>query len=181
MFINTGRRCSVGYKTAEKYFPFTTIKYQENDINVPWKKANWHKTTEVLRKKKENHVRFPVRPCINTMVLTETNIWRKVISNSDLQGMKKTVRWTPFKFLHCLDELGKLPKFDPMQEVIELGGSGGEDGAVPSNTPNSTTIKSEGGINYTLAIMLAELSENDSGIEQVAQNDHSEEEVLDCA
>jgi hypothetical protein len=33
----------------------------------------------------------------------------------------------PFKFLHCLDELWKLPKFDPMQEVIEIGSDDQED------------------------------------------------------
>jgi hypothetical protein len=55
-----------------------------------------------------------------------------------------------FKFMHCLDELWKLPKFDPMQEVIEIGSDDEDDAAAKSTTP---TIKSEGGINNTLSVM----------------------------
>jgi hypothetical protein len=55
-----------------------------------------------------------------------------------------------FKFMHCLDELWKIPKFDPMQEVIEIGSDDEDDAAAKSTT---TTIKSEGGTNNTLSVM----------------------------
>jgi hypothetical protein len=56
-----------------------------------------------------------------------------------------------FKFMHCLDELWKLPKFDPMQEVIEIGSDDEDDAGAAKST--TTTIKSEGGINNTLSVM----------------------------
>jgi hypothetical protein len=54
--------------------------------------------------------------------------------------------------MHCLlDELlWKLPKFDPMQELIEIGSDDEDDAAAKSTRP---TIKSEGGINKTLSVM----------------------------
>jgi hypothetical protein len=55
-----------------------------------------------------------------------------------------------FKFMHCLDELWKLPKFDPMQEVIDIGSDDEDDAAAKSITP---TITSEGGINTILSVM----------------------------
>jgi hypothetical protein len=55
-----------------------------------------------------------------------------------------------FKFMHCSDELWKLPKFDPMQEVIEIGSDDEDDAAAKSTM---TTIKSEGGTNNTLSVM----------------------------
>jgi hypothetical protein len=52
--------------------------------------------------------------------------------------------------MHCFDELWKLPKFDPMQEVIEIGCDDEDDAAAKSTM---TTIKSEGGTNNTLSVM----------------------------
>jgi hypothetical protein len=55
----------------------------------------------------------------------------------------------PFKFLHCLDELWKLPKFKPGEEVIEVG----------SDDENPALVgKSEGGVNNTLNVMGANLA-----------------------
>jgi hypothetical protein len=56
-----------------------------------------------------------------------------------------------FKFMHCLDELWKIPKFDPMQEVIEIGSDDEDDAAAKSTM---TTIKSEGGTNNTLSVSM---------------------------
>jgi hypothetical protein len=51
----------------------------------------------------------------------------------------------------CLDELWKVPKFNPMQEVIEIGSDDEDDAAAKSTT--TTTIKSEGGTKNTLSVM----------------------------
>jgi hypothetical protein len=55
----------------------------------------------------------------------------------------------PFKFLHCLDELWKLPKFQPNEEVIEIGSDDEEPALVQ---------QSEDGANNTLNVMGGDLA-----------------------
>jgi hypothetical protein len=71
----------VGYKTAEKYLPFTTFIVPRKQHKCSVMEEGQLVQEEVLRKnKEETHVRFLAHPYIN-MVLMETNIWRKVILN----------------------------------------------------------------------------------------------------
>lgn len=55
-----------------------------------------------------------------------------------------------FKFPHCLDELWKVPKFQPMQEIVEVGWD--------DESRSTPTLKSEGGVNNTLSVMGGNLS-----------------------
>jgi hypothetical protein len=81
----------LGTKLLESTSRLLPLLYPKKDINVPWKKGNCYKMTWVLGKKKESHLQFWARQRSNKGLM-ETNIWRRVMSNLEMEGgAKKTV------------------------------------------------------------------------------------------